>query len=77
VEVIKRPQVKHLSLERVLKNVRTEALLLGEEAVASPSIGKTLWAIVALFNDVHAFGYNSAGSERIWMKFEAFRVYCL
>jgi len=24
---------------------------------------------VACFNDVHTFGYNSAGSERIWMKF--------
>jgi len=24
---------------------------------------------VAHFNDVHAFGYNFAGSERIWMKF--------
>ena len=24
---------------------------------------------VARFNDVHAFGYNSAGSEQIWMKF--------
>ena len=24
---------------------------------------------VAHFNDVHTFGYNSAGSERIWMKF--------
>jgi len=24
---------------------------------------------VARFNDVHAFGYNCAGSERIWMKF--------
>jgi len=23
---------------------------------------------VARLNDVHAFGYNSAGSERIWMK---------
>ena len=23
----------------------------------------------ARFNDVHAFGYNSTGSERIWMKF--------
>jgi len=32
---------------------------------------------MALFNDVHASGYNSAGSERIWMKFRAFRVYCL
>jgi len=32
---------------------------------------------VARFNDVYAFGYNSAGSERIWMKFGALRVYCL
>jgi len=24
---------------------------------------------VARFKDVHAFGYNSAESERIWMKF--------
>ena len=27
------------------------------------------------FNDVHAFGYNSAGSERILMKFGELRVY--
>jgi len=26
---------------------------------------------VVRFNDVHAFGYNSAESERIWMKFGA------
>jgi len=32
---------------------------------------------VARFNDVHASGYNSAGSERIWMKFGELRVYCL
>jgi len=32
---------------------------------------------VTRFNDVHAFGYNSAGSERIWMKFGEPRVYCL
>ena len=32
---------------------------------------------VARLNDVHAFGYNSAGSERIWMKFGVLRVYCL
>ena len=32
---------------------------------------------VARFNDVHAFGFNSAGSERIWMKFGVLRVYCL
>ena len=25
---------------------------------------------VARFNDVYASGYNSTGSERIWMKFE-------
>ena len=32
---------------------------------------------MARFNDVHAFGYNFAGSERIWMNFEELRVYCL
>ena len=32
---------------------------------------------VACFNDVHAFGYNFAGSEWIWMKFGELRVYCL
>jgi len=32
---------------------------------------------VTRFNDVHAFGYNSAGSEWIWMKFGELRVYCL
>jgi len=32
---------------------------------------------VTRFNDVHAFGYNSAGSERMWMKFGELRVYCL
>jgi len=33
--------------------------------------------VPARFNDVHAFGYNSAGSERIWMKFGELRVYSL
>jgi len=32
---------------------------------------------VARLNDVHAFDYNSARSERIWMKFGALWVYCL
>ena len=32
---------------------------------------------VARFNDVHMFSYNSAESERIWMKFGELRVYCL
>jgi len=32
---------------------------------------------VARLNDVHAFGYNSAVSERIWMKFGERRDYCL
>jgi len=31
----------------------------------------------ARLNDVRAFGYNSAGSERIWMKFGKLRVYGL
>jgi len=33
--------------------------------------------IVAPLNDVHEFDYNSAGSDRIWMKFVALRAYCL
>ena len=32
---------------------------------------------MARLNDVHASGYNSAGSERIWMKFGALREYFL
>jgi len=32
---------------------------------------------VARLNDAHAFGYNSAGSKRIWMKFGELRVYWL
>jgi len=42
-------------------------LLLGEEAPRS--FAKYWKYFVARFNDVHAFGYNFAGSERIWMKF--------
>ena len=48
-------------------------LLLGEEDEASPSIAH----FVARLNDVRAFGYNSAGSERIWMKFGELRDYGL
>ena len=32
---------------------------------------------MARFNDVHPSEYNSAGSERIWMKFGALQLYCL
>ena len=32
---------------------------------------------VARLNDVQAFVYNFAGSERIWMTFGELRVYCL
>jgi len=32
---------------------------------------------VARLNGVHAFGYNSTGSEPIWMKFGVLRVHCL
>jgi len=28
-------------------------------------------------NSVHAFGYNSTGSEQIWMKFGALGEHCL
>jgi len=33
--------------------------------------------LVAHLNNVHAFGYSSAGSERIWMKFGELGVYGL
>jgi len=49
-------------------------LLLGKEA--SPSIGNTLWRVSTMFTH-SAGGYNSAGSERIWMKFSQLRVCCL
>jgi len=32
---------------------------------------------IARFNRVHAFGYNCAGSEPIWMKFGALWAHCL
>jgi len=32
---------------------------------------------LARLNGVHAFGYNSDGSEPIWIKFGAIRVHCL
>ena len=32
---------------------------------------------VARFNDVYASGYNSAGSERTWIKFGKLRADCL
>ena len=35
------------------------------------------WKYLARLNGVYAFGYNSAGSERIWMKFGGLRIYCL
>ena len=56
-----------------VRNFVSIGLLLGEEAEASPSIANT----VARLNDVRAFGYNSAGGERIWMKFGELRVYGL
>jgi len=42
----------------------------------SPCLPKFLFTRRRSFN-VHAFGYNSARSERIWMKFGELRVYCL
>jgi len=52
-------------------DLKDNRLLLGEETEASPSIWKHF---VAHLNDVHAFGYNSTGSEQIWMKFGPLRV---
>jgi len=41
------------------------------------SFAEYLKYFVARFNEVHAFGYNSARSQRIWMKFGELRVYRL
>jgi len=38
---------------------------------------KSSMVFMARFDGVHAFGYNSAGSEAIWMKIGALWVYCL
>jgi len=66
--------VVHNSTETITRTVCFKLyrfFLLGEEAVA-------YWKYsVACFNNIHVFGYNSAGSERIWIKFGALRVYCL
>jgi len=43
----------------------------------SYSYSATKLYFVARLNDVHAFGYNSAGSEPIWMKCGIRRVHCL
>jgi len=43
------------------------------EARLQPNIGNT----TARFDGVHAFGYNSADSEPIWMKSGTLREHCL
>jgi len=58
-----------------LLGYKTKVLLLGE--TWRRSFAEYWKYFVARFNDVHAFSYNSAGSERIWMKFGELRVYCL
>jgi len=39
-------------------------------ALILKSLAKAAW-FMARFDGVHAFGYNSAGSEAIWMKIVA------
>ena len=53
-------------------------LILIEELITRRRSFAEYWKhFVARFNDVHASGYNSAGSVRIRMKFGVLRVYCL
>jgi len=47
-------------------------LLLGEKLY---SFAEYWIHFTAGFDGVHAFGYNSTGSEAIWMKIWALRVY--
>jgi len=37
---------------------------------------KSCMVFMARFDGVHSFGYNSIGSEAIWMKIWALWVYC-
>ena len=46
------------------------------EARLQPNTGNSKYFTVR-FHSVHAFGYNSAGSEPIWMKFGALWEHCL
>ena len=65
----------------VLSYLLCSVLITGPHCALKLYLAKKLpeyWKyFVARFNDVHAFGYNSAGSEQIWMKFGELRVYCL
>jgi len=54
--------------------LHTNWLITRREAIASAEY----WIhFIARFNGVHAFGYNSAGSEPIWMTFRALWAHCL
>ena len=64
-------KVSHRRRELVLK----DALLTAD--YSAKKLPEYFRYFVALFNDVHAFGYNFAESERIRMKFGELGVYCL
>ena len=68
----------HVALTRriTLNHPSTAAMRLMANYFDEKKLRRVL-EIVARFNDVHAFGYNSAGSERIWTKFGELRSYCL
>jgi len=52
----------------------TSQLIIPLEARLQPNVEKHF---IVCFDGVHAFGYNSAESEPIWMKSGAFSVHSL
>jgi len=73
---------KFCTLQKALKLVTFEMVIFCITSFLTiPVSGSSvLQHIITIFykakNDVYAFGYNSAESERIWMKSGALRVHC-
>ena len=76
-------QMLHVAYSRLITNYAQPLCYIGRPLLSFSIrplylLGEEYWKyFVARFNDVHVFGYNSTGSERIWMKFGELRVYCL
>jgi len=55
--------------------ILTQKFIIRLEAIGFSRILDSLWS--AHSDGVHAFEYNSAENEPIWMKYGALRVHCL
>jgi len=65
---------RRAALEQLLSTISGQTTGLVFTRRRSWSYAEYWKHFVAHLNDVHAFGYNSTGNERIWMKFGALRV---